>query len=222
MITRRLLLFILGIGIMTAALSGRPAQAADITEEARRFIEIKGNEAIQTFGVENREERYARFRKLLTESFALNGIAKFVIGRFWDQATKEQQKRYLDQFETYIVANYAAKSWIVENVKLNVVNVTMSKEGEASVDTLIHIPHKENKDVALGFTVRKGQNGLKIVDLLVDHVSLIISHRSEFTSVMGAHGGDMDKFVDFLAERTGKLEKTAKLVEAKLNKETIK
>ncbi|OHC74172.1 MAG: hypothetical protein A3G18_08250 [Rhodospirillales bacterium RIFCSPLOWO2_12_FULL_58_28] len=219
---KRLLLSVLCVGVLAASLIGRPAQAADISEEARLFIEIKGNEAIRTFGVENREERYARFRKLLTESFALNGIAKFVIGRFWDQATKEQQKRYLDQFETYIVANYAAKSWIVENVKLNVVKVTMGKDNEASVDTLIHIPHKENKDVALGFTVRKGSNGLKIVDLMVDHVSLIISHRSEFTSVMGAQGGDMDKFVEFLADRTGKLENTAKVLEARLNKQAIK
>lgn len=214
MTSKRFLFLTIGAALLACFFTGAPAFAADITEEARRFIEVRGNQSIQVFGIKDRQTRYNKFRELLTDSFAINGIAKFVIGRFWNTAPADQQERYLKLFEEYIIANYAAKSWVVDNVNLRVVNVVRNDADDVSVDTLIHIPHKENKDVPLGFRVRQGNGGMKIVDLKVDGVSLIISHRSEFTSVMGTYGGDLNKFNEFLLDRTRKLEKTAQIVEA--------
>jgi len=214
-----MLFSILGAAMLAAALDAAPVRASDFVDEARHFIEIKGNETIQVFGIKDRKTRYDRFRVLLAESFAIKGIAKFVIGRFWNSATPDQKDRYLKLFKDYIVANYAAKSWIIDDVKLRVIKVIENNENDVSVDTFVHLADKEKKDVPLGFRVRKGEKGIKIIDLKVEGVSLIISHRSEFTSVIGKYGGDLNKFNDSLAERTKKIEKKAKLNDAKLSEQ---
>ncbi len=189
------------------------AQAGSFADQARQFIDVEGNLAIQAFGTKDRDLRYAKFRSLLTKSFAIKGIARYVIGRFWNSATKPQQKRYLATFRDYVVANYAAKAWNIKNVHLSVEKVIENSPSDVFVATMIHIPHKK-KDVPLGFRVRKARSGPKIVDLQVDGISLIVSHRSEFTSVMGKYGGDLGKFNDFLVKRIAKLEKTAQTLKA--------
>ncbi len=214
MILNRTRFSIIPVAVLLAALVAAPrAQAGGFADQARNFIDIEGNLAIQAFGTKDRDQRYAKFRSLLTKSFAIRSIAKYVIGRFWNTATKPQRKRYLATFEDYMVANYAAKAWNIKNVNLSVEKVVENSPNDVFVATMIHIPHKK-KDVPLGFRVRNAKAGPKIVDLQVDGISLIVSHRSEFTSVMGKYGGDLGKFNDFLVKRIAKLEKTAQTLSA--------
>ncbi|MBF0168594.1 MAG: ABC transporter substrate-binding protein [Alphaproteobacteria bacterium] len=210
--SRRFFLVLLGAAFLLSTLLA-PASAAtgDLKAKANDFIAVKGNEAIQTFSVKNRTERYERFRVLLSESFAVDAIAKFVIGRHWNPASETQKARYLKQFQAYLLANYAARAWNVEGVKLNVRQIDLTEDGDAMVDTLIHIPHKEKQDVTLGFRVRDYPTGTRIVDLQVDGISLIVTHRADFTAKISQLGGNLDKFCDFLAERTRGLEDEADL-----------
>ncbi|TAN55971.1 MAG: ABC transporter substrate-binding protein [Rhodospirillales bacterium] len=212
MLFRRSFLALIAAAILAAGAShGALAAQGDFKTRANDFISVKGNEAIQTFAVKNRAERYERFRVLLNDSFAVDAIAKFVIGRYWNQASEPQKTRYLKQFQSYLLANYAARAWNVEGVNLNVRQIDLTDDGDAMVDTLIHIPHKEKQNVTLGFRVRDYPAGSRIVDLQVDGISLIVTHRADFSAKIGQLGGSIDKFCDFLAERTKGLEDEADL-----------
>ena len=51
----------------------------------------------------------ARFRELLREDFDVPGIARFVLGRYWNIATEEQRAEYVKLFEDYIAMAYATR-----------------------------------------------------------------------------------------------------------------
>ncbi|MDP7097757.1 MAG: hypothetical protein QF511_04450, partial [Rhodospirillales bacterium] len=84
--TRRLLFAVLTTAMLIGLGYTGPLRAENFSETASNFVDIHGNEAIRTFGTVDRDKRYARFRKLLMNSFAVKGIAKFITGPYWKKA----------------------------------------------------------------------------------------------------------------------------------------
>ncbi|MCW8971285.1 MAG: ABC transporter substrate-binding protein, partial [Rhodospirillales bacterium] len=82
------------------------AESFDAT--AKRFIEEMAGEAINviTAGKITEDERTTRFRKLLNENFAIHAIGRFVLGRYWRNASDAEQAEYLKLFEDFIVVTY--------------------------------------------------------------------------------------------------------------------
>src|SRR5947207_8757537 len=53
--------------------------------------------------------REARFRQLFHDDFDCPGIARFVLGRYWRNASKDEQKEFVQAFEHYVVLVYTAR-----------------------------------------------------------------------------------------------------------------
>jgi len=202
----RLLATLFGALALTAFVASAKAQTFEAT--ARKFVDTIGAEAIQTFGTPDRTERYAHFREMLRRCFDLPTIGKYVLGQYAAKFTPEQMAGFMAVFEDYVVANYAAKQWDVKGVYIEVANTTSNNADDIAVDTLIHIPHKYNKPVAMGWRIYNAGPAPKIIDLKVDGLSLVVSQRAEFTSVLQQKKGDFNEFISFIQSRTRQLEGT--------------
>ena len=53
--------------------------------------------------------RQERFRQLFHADFDCPGIARFVLGRYWRDASEEEQKDFVKLFEEYVVFVYTAR-----------------------------------------------------------------------------------------------------------------
>jgi phospholipid transport system substrate-binding protein len=53
--------------------------------------------------------RTARFRELFRTDFDCPGIARFVLGRYWRNASNEEQQEFVKLFEDYVVFVYTAR-----------------------------------------------------------------------------------------------------------------
>ena len=98
--------FVLALAVATAA----PAARADSHLDAStKFISDLANEAIETLTDKSNtsEERRDKFRKLFRDGFAVNGIARFVAGRYWRKAPDAERTEYLALFEDVIVNTWA-------------------------------------------------------------------------------------------------------------------
>ena len=49
-------------------------------------------------------------------------------------------------------------------------------------------------------------DGLKVVDLRVENLSLAITERDEFASILQANGGDIDRLIAFMEAKISKLD----------------
>src|SRR5262245_50842876 len=72
---------------------------------ATQLIQQLGGQAIQVLqtsggSLENRERQ---FRAILSSSFDMPGIARFVLGRYWQQANDEQRQDYVQLFTEYVL-----------------------------------------------------------------------------------------------------------------------
>jgi phospholipid transport system substrate-binding protein len=190
---------------MVIALLGVPlgkASAADGTQDAEAFIVGLADQAIAALtppGI-SRNERESRARVLLKDNFAVPTIGQFVLGRYWRTATSEEQKQYLDLFEKLIVVTYVDRFSRYSGERLKVTRAVFDKE---SGDTIVYseISRPAGEPIQVGWRARKYGTSFKIVDVLVEGVSMGQTQRSEFSSVIRNNGGSLTALLDEMRRR---------------------
>ena len=179
------------------------AGAAERSEQqAKVFIESLAQEAIDALAKAevSEEEREARFRRMLNTNFAVPDIGRWVLGRHWARATPEERVEYLKLFEELIVSTYLRRFSLYSGETLNVGRGFLSQEGgDVLVDSQIVGPGNE-EPVFVGWRVRTYEDGPRIVDVIVEGVSMGQTQRSEFGSVIRRNGGTVAGLLEELRQ----------------------
>jgi phospholipid transport system substrate-binding protein len=147
------------------------------------------------------QERESRFRNLFNENFDVPSIARFVLGLYWPRATEPQRKEYMHLFEDFIVKAYAKRfaDYSGENFKTG--NVTKVSNTDALVSS--QIKASENAPPArVDWRVRAEDSHYKIVDVMVEGISMSVTHRDEFAAVIRNNGGTVAGLIDALKKKT--------------------
>ena len=149
-----------------------------IEDLGKRVIKEVANPKIDT------KQRENNFRKLYLDAFDDQYISKFVLGRHWKKIDNKTKEDFVKSFNDYLVMVYAPKfkGWtgtfkaissaeLKENLFLVEMNL-ISKSGGApqiKLDWRMYINSKKK---------------FKILDVNIDGVSMLITQRAEFSSVI--------------------------------------
>ena len=144
-------------------------------------------------------QRVARFRELFREDFDIPGIGQFVLGRYWRTATPEQQQEFLRLFQEYIVQAYSSRLGEYGGEPFRVTGSRPSGE-ETVVSSEIDRRGGNRVQVDWYLTSRGGRQ--KITDVYVGGVSMKVTQRDEFASVIQRNGGRVDALLAQLRQRT--------------------
>ncbi|NJO55329.1 MAG: ABC transporter substrate-binding protein [Rhodospirillales bacterium] len=178
------------------------ARAATNDTEARVFIENLADEAIAALTPTDisRDERVRRARALLRQNFGVETIAQFVLGRHWRTATPDERAEFMSLFEDFVVDTYVDRFGRYTGQKLDVYEVTTeSATGDAIVRS--QIPRAAAEPIQVGWRVRNQADGLKVIDIYVEGVSLGVTQRSDFASVIRNKGGTISGLLEEMRRR---------------------
>lgn len=187
--------------VLVAALVALPAMSPAFAQTPKLLVEQLGDKAIrQLTGNVSRPEREARFQNLLTAGFDIKAIGRFTLGRYWHQATPAQQQEYLRLFEKFIVQAYAARFAEYSGEQFRVVGER--PDGEVTlVQSEVFKPGAQPAKVDWRVNSSTGQ--ARIVDVIVEGVSMAVTQRSEFAAVIQRSGGSIDGLITALRQKTG-------------------
>ena len=183
-IGRKTALFAIAVGLAVAPIAFAAAP------DPRLFVQNLGNQVLDILKTPNvnTADREQRFHALFLADFDSPTIARFVLGAQWRNLNDEQRKRYLDVFADYVASIYAIQFSHYSGEKFEIVGESKRGGDDTFVDTKIDRPNEEPLDVV--YRIRDEQNSPKIIDVVVDAVSLIVTKRSEFASVLQHDGFD--------------------------------
>jgi len=180
----------------------RPAAAtADASPAASAFIQKLGHDAVRelTDPKVPQSERTARFRRLLVDRFDMAAISKFVLGRYWRSTNEGQRVEFQRLFVDFIVGSYSVRfsEYLGEGVQ-----VTGSSAGDGGT-ILVHsrIDMPTSDDVGVDWLLRRADGDFVIVDIIVEGVSMDVTHRSQFASLIHDRGG-VDGLIEALRTRS--------------------
>ncbi len=175
---------------LTAALWVFALGAAAAQNEAASFVKSLGDEAIEVLGSSDASDelRTIRFRSLLDEGFAVNTIARFVIGRYWRAATPQQRQEYMSLFREYVLGTYARRLDGYSGETFEIIKTIPIDETDTMVST--EIVRRNGPPIRVDYRVRIRNDGHRIVDVIVEGISLVVTQRAEFASVINRKGLD--------------------------------
>ncbi len=127
-------------------------------------------------------ERFKYIENTINQNFAGAGIAKFVAGKAWSTADKETKKNYIQLFKHHLALNIAS---MMEGYSNQTYSIISSKVDETNNIHLIdmEISDKTNK-IIITWRVKKSKDRFYVIDLLVADISLVVTKRSEFNSML--------------------------------------
>jgi phospholipid transport system substrate-binding protein len=194
-IMRRSLLaaaFLLGAG------AAAPAMAA---LDPGTFINNLGNEALTVLGpATNPQQRVVAFRALFERDFDVPQIARFVLGPYWRVATPGQRLEFVGLFENYVAFAYSARLSQYSGERL-LVTGWQPIPGGAVVTSQVG-PSSSGQPVSIDWRVTRYDGTYKINDVVVDGISMAITQRSEFASVIQRNGGNVQGLLAMLRAKT--------------------
>ena len=145
----------------------------------------------------SKAQRKAKFKALLNRNFDLNTIGRFALGPNWRNATPAEQQQYLKLFNTMVVEVYNNRFDEYKGEKLQVQGV-QALSGTDSLVTSYIIPVDGGQKVRIDWRVRNKGGSQRVVEVSVEGVSMSVTQRSEFASIIQQGGGKVSHLIDHL------------------------
>jgi phospholipid transport system substrate-binding protein len=165
------------------------AQQVDI-QRATTFIQTTGDQLVAAINgrgaVAQRREQVAQ---VLRRAVDVEGVGRFILGRWWRSATPEQQQEYLQLFEQVLIRNLSARFGEFQGVRFSLGRTQARTEEDALVNTVIERPG--NPAFSLDWRVAEIGGQPKIVDVIAEGTSLRLTTRSDYSSVITRNGGNV-------------------------------
>ena len=145
------------------------------------------------------ENRFLLIEKTVNNNFAGTGIAKFVAGESWKGADKNTKKLYIDNFKRHLALNIAS---MMQGYSDQSYELTKSKYDSKNQVTLINMEiFSDTGSVVVTWRVKESKDRFFVIDLIVADISLVVTKRSEFNSMLKKVDNDLSKFNNVLLEQ---------------------
>jgi len=185
------------------------AWAQSATDGAAQFVQTLAQQAIATLSRQGMtlEQREGIFRDLLRQGFDLEFIGRFVAGRYFREMSPNQQADYLQLFGDFVLKTYAGRLGGYAGEQFSVVSARPAGQQDVLVQSRID-RQAGGPPILAEWRVRVIGSGYRIIDVMVEGVSMAVTQRSEFDSVLSR--GGPESLLAALRARTTKLPATAR------------
>ena len=177
---KKTLLLFLGLFLVSTS-----AHAVDT--KAINFVEKLANTIITDVlkSTDTAEKKTERFEKHFLEALDTQSIGKFVLGRYWRTATHTEKEQFLEAFTDMALKSWADKFDMYNGQEIVFVDARPA-EGENQVYVNSQIKNEPNP-VEVIWRVRNKNGTYKIVDIIIEGVSMVLSYRNEYTAYLQNH-----------------------------------
>ena len=181
------------------------ANAADDAAQAEAFVEKVTREGIEEIINANVSQtvKDQRFEKLFNNALDLNFIGQFVLGRYWRTSTPEQKKGFINAYRELNIKTWSKRFDEFKGKKFVFKGTSPSNSAnQIFVNSLV--PMDQGEPAKVVWRVKQTGDKFKIVDIIIENVSLAITARNEYTAYIKSAPGGVDDLIKDLQNKTNK------------------
>lgn len=195
MLTRSVLIRRLAAALLAASLAA-PARAQVAPQDAADFIQRAGVQLATTIGgAGSVDEKRRRIAPFMAEVVDVEGVARFVLGRFWRLATPEQQRTYVGLFNQVLANSIAGR--LGEYRGADAVKVTVGRPDPRPEGVLVPttIVRPNNQPVNVTWLVTEAGGKPKVADVIAEGMSLRLAQRSDYSAYIQRNNNDVGALI---------------------------
>ena len=198
----------LAVGLAVAALIVLPdaSRAQSVADGADAFMAKLGDQVILLIGNQKTPvaERKQKFATLMNQSFDVDGISRFVLGRYYRTASDSERQQFEQVFDKYMIDVY----WGHFNQYTGQRFVVTKKTPQDADTTLVYsqiIQSGGQQPVNVVWRVVDHGGKYQISDVSIEGVSELVSYRDEFSSAISQNGGSVSALINQLKQKDQQL-----------------
>lgn len=181
------------------------AQAAVDAAKAQQFVENVTRDGIENIINANvsQKEKDERFAKLFNSALDMNFIGQFVLGRYWRTATPAQREAFIKAYREMNVKTWSKRFDEFKGRDFKFTGTTPSNSAN-QVFVNSEVPMPEGQPAKVVWRVKQDGNNFKIVDIIIENVSLAITARNEYSAYIKKAPNGVDDLIKDLQQKAGK------------------
>lgn len=188
---RDLLLGLAAAGALAAL--GGPARA-QATAQAQSFVGGLAAELTQLVNSGRSDSQmYAAFEGILAKYADLTAIGASVLGPPWRSASAAQKQGFVKAFSHYLSRRYGKQFRDYKNAQIKVTGAKDGGRVGVLVSSQVLRPGQEAVNVDWQISSQSGSQ--KVVNLVIEGVSMLASERANMGAALDAAGGSLDKLI---------------------------
>ena len=192
-LTRRSLICAASAVAFAGVMLGR-VPVARAQDAAAAFIEQTGRALIAAVnGNEPAAERKQMLQGVIDRTVDVNDVARFCLGRFWRDATPQQQQQYTALFHQVLVNNITGKVGDYKGVSF-VIGRSNPRGNDVSVSSVVTRPGNEPSRV--DWLVSSASGAPKIIDVIAEGTSLRLTQRDDYSAFLARNGNNLQALID--------------------------
>ena len=174
--------------LLCLLLLGLPAVALAEAPKATAIIERTVDDVLAVLGDEERSvaERRLALEEIAHGRFDFRTMSKLVLGRNWKRLDGGERDEFVDEFTTYLANDYGDRLDRYEQEEVAVEGEEPKPRGDVVVKT--KIVGGENNGAIVDYRMRKKGDDWKIIDVVIEGISLVANFRDQFKEVIARKG----------------------------------
>ena len=191
---------VLGAAVLAICLGTAAARAADTPRAVVQRMTEAALDVLRNKDLSNDDKRH-RLEQIVYAETDFDTIARLVLARNWSRFSAAQQTEFVQLFKEHLSLTYGRS---IENYRNERVEVTADHEearGDWTVTSKI-LRGGGAQDIEVDYRLRKQGDAWRIIDFVIEHVSLVANFRSQFQDLMSQ--GGPQKVLDVLREKNAR------------------
>ncbi|NIY77339.1 ABC transporter substrate-binding protein [Thalassospira sp. HF15] len=144
--------------------------------------------------------RRKKFVSLMDRYFEMDVVSRFVLGRYWRSISKEEIEEFSVLLQNYLALNYANQF-----KEFNGEQFVVGDQTQKNKDTFVNsqFVRPDGPPINIVWRMRVFDDSYKIIDVSIEGLSMGITQRDEFTSVIQQNNDDVSALTAALKAKTG-------------------
>lgn len=139
---------------------------------------------------------YAEFEQILARYADMPAVSASILGPPWRGASAGQQQQFVAAFQTYLSRKYGRQFEEYRSASIEVSGARDAGRAGVLVETTVLRPSQAPIGVDWQISDRSGS--AKVVNLIIEGVSMLANERAEVGAILEAQGGDIDGLISAL------------------------
>jgi len=195
-----------GLGALALLTLGLAAQAAP---GPREVVEQTSGQVIAVLNEPglSREARRERVEAIVVANMDFPTVSRLVLARNWSRFSPQQQEEFMREFQRHLAATYGRRLDEYQNETVTILSDRREANGDWTVRSKIVRGADGRNDILVDYRLREIAGQWKIIDFIIEQVSLVANFRAQFQDMV-ARGGP-EHVLQVLREKTAKGEAIA-------------
>ena len=126
-------------------------------------------------------------------------LSKLVLARNWPKFSTPQRDEFENEFKQHLSMTYGRNVDNYKNEKVAILGERPEQRGDVTVQTKILRGGSGSEDVVVDYRLRQNDGQWKIIDVIIEGVSLVSNFRSQFQDIIS--NGGPDRLLALLKEK---------------------